>query len=278
MDLDLAIQNTLKRSPMDSAMHGVLSCFGNSYELKSYTENGSLAQRLFGDSVGITAPVGDANLSKPVITESRVPTLGPLSEAITADGRAFEVTYEPGTERWTLTEFIPEEGFAGFLNKLMGRPNGGKKQVVVTKIGTSSTHRFLTEVETSPVPESVKRMVASLGVAALAPIDTRAHQEVLKTNRFDDAPDLAGTTPVSAQSFNQSNVMEMYLASEYTGVKKLRSNHFMGDTVVPTPVSHIHSGSFRNAEGFNQNPVGLHVAPPTKVAGAESHRKNSRSL
>jgi len=45
MNLDLAIQNTLKRSPMDSAMHGVLSNFGGQYELKSYTENGSLQER-----------------------------------------------------------------------------------------------------------------------------------------------------------------------------------------------------------------------------------------
>ena len=57
MDLDLAIQNTLRRSPMDSAMHGVLSNFGGHYELKSYTENAGLAQQLFGESVGITAPV-----------------------------------------------------------------------------------------------------------------------------------------------------------------------------------------------------------------------------
>ena len=42
MNLDLAIQNTLKRSPMESAMHGVLSNFGAQYELKSYTENAGL--------------------------------------------------------------------------------------------------------------------------------------------------------------------------------------------------------------------------------------------
>ena len=71
MNLDLAIQNTLKRSPMDSAMHGVMSNFGGQYELKSYTENGNLQERLFGDSVGVTSPVGDENLSKPVLAEQR---------------------------------------------------------------------------------------------------------------------------------------------------------------------------------------------------------------
>ena len=46
MNLDLAIQNTLKRSPMDGAMHGVLSNFGAQYELRSYTENAELADQM----------------------------------------------------------------------------------------------------------------------------------------------------------------------------------------------------------------------------------------
>lgn len=272
MNLDLAIQNTLKRSPMDSAMHGVASTFGGKYELKSYTENGSLQERLFGDSVGITSPIGSPELVKPVIKEESLPRLTAREETLQVGNSIYTVSYEPSNSTWTLNEFVPEEGFAGFLNKLMGRPNGGKKVTHVVKMGSNSTHRFLTEVETSSVPESVKRMAASLGVAAMAPLDVKP------TSLPNDLPEIAGTTPVSAQSFNQSNVMEMDLASEYTGVKKLRSNHFMGDTVVPTPLSHIHNGSFRNAEGFNQNPVGQHIAPPTKMAGAESFRKNSRSL
>ena len=44
MDLDLAIQNTLKRSPMEGAMHGVLSDFGGTYQLNAYTESASAAE------------------------------------------------------------------------------------------------------------------------------------------------------------------------------------------------------------------------------------------
>ncbi len=33
MNLDLAIQNTLKRSPMENAMYGVVSNLGQSFEL-----------------------------------------------------------------------------------------------------------------------------------------------------------------------------------------------------------------------------------------------------
>lgn len=277
MNLDLAIQNTLKRSPMDSAMHGVLSNFGGQYELKSFTENGSLQERLFGDSVGVTSPVGEANLAKPVLREEReVVTLQPaVSEELNYGGRVFKVSFEPANQRWTLIEYIPETGFSGFVNKLMGRPNGGREEVIAVKMGEAATHRFLTEVETSQLPEELKREIASIGVMSMTPVVSAVSQS-LRTDSFDDSIDLAGTAPVSAQSFNQSNVMEMDLAAEYTGVKKLKSNHFMGDTVIPTPMSHIHAGGFRNAEGFNQNAVGSYVAPPTKVAGG--NRKTSRSL
>jgi len=277
MNLDLAIQNTLKRSPMDSAMHGVLSNFGGQYELKSFTENGSLQERLFGDSVGVTSPVGEANLAKPVLREEReVVTLQPaVSEELNYGGRVFKVSFEPANQRWTLIEYIPETGFSGFVNKLMGRPNGGREEVIAVKMGEAATHRFLTEVETSQLPEELKREIASIGVMSMTPVVSAVSQS-LRTDSFDDSIDLAGTAPVSAQSFNQSNVMEMDLAAEYSGVKKLKSNHFMGDTVIPTPMSHIHAGGFRNAEGFNQNAVGSYVAPPTKVAGG--NRKTSRSL
>ena len=277
MNLDLAIQNTLKRSPMDSAMHGVLSNFGGQYELKSFTENGSLQERLFGDSVGVTSPVGEANLAKPVLREEReVVTLQPaVSEELNYGGRVFKVSFEPANQRWTLIEYIPETGFSGFVNKLMGRPNGGREEVIAVKMGEAATHRFLTEVETSQLPEELKREIASIGVMSMTPVVSAVSQS-LRTDSFDDSIDLAGTAPVSAQSFNQSNVMEMDLAAEYSGVKKLKSNHFMGDTVIPTPMSHIHAGGFRNAEGFNQNAVGSYVTTPTKVAGG--NRKTSRSL
>ena len=79
MNLDLAIQNTLKRSPMEGAMHGVLSNFGAQYELRSYTENAGLADQLFGDKVAVTAPVGDEQLSKAVLPDDA--TFAPPAQA-----------------------------------------------------------------------------------------------------------------------------------------------------------------------------------------------------
>ena len=96
MDLDLAIQNTLKRSPMEGAMHGVLSNFGAQYELRSYTENAGLADQLFGDSVGVTAPVGDAQLSKAVLPDDATfapPTMQGFSQVLNINGETYTVSY-----------------------------------------------------------------------------------------------------------------------------------------------------------------------------------------
>mgnify|MGYP001251500731 CR=1 FL=1 len=275
MNLDLAIQNTLKRSPMEGAMHGVLSNFGAQYELRSYTENAGLADQLFGDSVGVTAPVGDAQLSKAVLPDDATfapPTMQGFNQVLNINGETYTVSYATANNNFSLTKLRPSTGFDRFVNWFK---SGGKdtdtSTVLITKYGGDSGHRFLTSVEESDLNDDVKNAVISEVLANMSPEITAVIQVPSQTEMS-----LAGTSPVSSQSMNQSNVMEMDLASEYRGVQKLKSDHFMGDTIVPTPLSHIQSGMLRNAEGFNQNPVGQHIAPPTKLAGAP--RKNSRSL
>jgi len=273
MDLDLAIQNTLKRSPMEGAMHGVLSNFGAQYELRSYTENAGLAKQLFGDSLGITAPVGDAQLSKAVVPSAiESDRITGFSQSIIIGDNIYTVSHAPDGNNWELTQSMPATGWNKVMNWL--RSAGDDTQnttIIITKYGDHAVHRFLTDLETSVLGEDVKNQVASEVLARISP-------EVIAVIQLPAQTDmtLAGPGPLSAQNMNQSNVMEMELATEYHGVKKLRSDHFMGDTIIPTPISNIHSGLVRNAEGFNQDPVGLHIAPPTKLAGAP--RKNSRSL
>ncbi|MBP98834.1 hypothetical protein CMK18_23035 [Candidatus Poribacteria bacterium] len=275
MNLDLAIQNTLKRSPMEGAMHGVLSNFGAQYELRSYTENAGLADQLFGDSVGITAPVGDSQLSKAVLPDDATfapPTMEGFNQVLNINGETYTVSYATANNNFSLTKLRPSTGFDRFVNWFK---SGGKdtdtSTVLITKYGGDSGHRFLSAVEESDLHDTVKNAVISEVLANMSPEITAVIQVPSQTEMS-----LAGTSPVSSQSMNQSNVMEMDLASEYRGVQKLKSDHFMGDTIVPSPLSHIQSGMLRNAEGFNQNPVGQHIAPPTKLAGAP--RKNSRSL
>jgi len=275
MNLDLAIQNTLKRSPMEGAMHGVLSNFGAQYELRSYTENAGLADQLFGDRVGITAPVGDSQLSKAVLPDDATfapSTMQGFNQVLNINGETYTVSYATANNNFSLSKLRPSTGFDRFVNWFK---SGGKdtdtSTVLITKYGGDSGHRFLSSVEESDLHDDVKNAVISEVLANMSPEITAVIQVPSQTEMS-----LAGTSPVSSQSMNQSNVMEMDLASEYRGVQKLKSDHFMGDTIVPTPLSHIQSGMLRNAEGFNQNPVGQHIAPPTKLAGAP--RKNSRSL
>jgi len=260
---------------MEGAMHGVLSNFGAQYELRSYTENAELADQLLGDQVAVTAPIGDAQLSKVVLPDNGTfapPTTASFSQTINIGGENLVVSYNTDNNNWTLARIVPTTGIDKLVNWFK---NGGKSEdastVVITKYGGDSGHRFLTAVENSQLSNSIKDQVISEVLAQMSPNITAVIQVPAQTELS-----LAGPSPISSQSFNQSNVMEMDLASEYRGVKKLKSDHFMGDAIIPVPLTQMHSGALRNAEGFNQNPVGQHIAPPTKLAGAP--RRNSRSL
>ena len=69
MNLDLAIQNTIKRSPMENAMHGVISNLGQSFELHAIHNTVRSAEQIMGQKVGVahTNP-----LAKPTATNQKV--------------------------------------------------------------------------------------------------------------------------------------------------------------------------------------------------------------
>ena len=82
MQLDLAIQRELKRSPMDSAMHGVSENLGAGYTLKALPQTMKSVDEMFGVNLGqLNSHAGAA----PRITEK---TIAPaFSEPF--DGRRF---------------------------------------------------------------------------------------------------------------------------------------------------------------------------------------------
>jgi len=55
MNLDLAILNTLKRGPLENAMHGVISNYGQSYELHAIPQTIKRAEEMMGTRVGLVA-------------------------------------------------------------------------------------------------------------------------------------------------------------------------------------------------------------------------------
>ena len=56
MNLDLAIQRELKRSPMDSAMHGVEENMGAGYTLKALPQTLKNVNEMFGETVAVMRP------------------------------------------------------------------------------------------------------------------------------------------------------------------------------------------------------------------------------
>ena len=124
MDLDLAIQNTMKRSHMENAMHGVMSDFGGTYQLNSYTESASAAETILGTPVAVmgTNPMARAGeaYNAPRVTKSP-PSASPFSESF--DGYRLDHS----GDSWTLYRLQTEK--AGFWGRLSGKQDtvGGER-------------------------------------------------------------------------------------------------------------------------------------------------------
>lgn len=266
MNLDLAIQNTLRRSPMEGAMHGVMSDFGGTYQLTAYTESSKAAESILGKPVAHMTPNA---LSRPAHNTPQrvVKNAEPTSDVSTViDG--YTLSYSASSKNWTLSS----TGIPGFWDRLMGR--SGKSTVLATKYGANSSHRFLSEVESlSELSPRVKNKVAGFVLENSGRISTETLQTgyTVDTQPLDDALTSSGSTKILEAS-GSTQQFELGLATEYSGVAKQRNNTFMGDTVIPQPLSQAQIGMVRTPLG---DPVGVHIAPPTRHMG--SHRTN-RSL
>jgi len=275
MDLDLAIQNTLKRSPMESAMHGVLSDFGGTYQLNAYTESANAAESILGTPVAIMAPnsnarAGESYAATPTPVTKSPPSAGPFSESF--DG--YRLDHSNNT--WTLYRLQTEK--AGFWGRLSGKTDSVSEVPVITREGTRAAQRFLTTLEdpSLPIPAPVRSQIAAAVMANLQAGTVNVVQGgySLDTDPSDDTIEMAGARPFSAEGFGSTGPMELRMAPLNNGVAVQRNNTFMGDTLVPKPISNAQIGNLRTPLG---DPVGVHIAPPTKV-GTQSALRNSRSV
>tara|TARA_R110002020_G_scaffold1492_8_gene6738 strand:- start:6755 stop:7558 length:804 start_codon:yes stop_codon:yes gene_type:complete len=267
MNLDLAIQNVLKRSEMESAMHGVMSNFGNTYQLTSYTESAKAADSILGVPVAHMSPNA---LSRPTITKkadtyTQADPSGNLSTMI--DG--FNLTYDAKTKNWTLGQ----QEKPNFWNNLFGmRP---KTKVIVTTYGTNASHRFLTAVEQmTTLSASTKNKIGSYVMTNMRTVSVQSLQQgfTVDTEPIDDAITYSSSAKVLEAPVMNNGGLEMNLASAYSGVSKQKNDTFMGDTVIPTPLTQAQIGMVRTPLG---DPVGVHIAPPTRPMGAV---RTNRSL
>ena len=253
MNLDLAIQNVMKRSEMEGAMHGVMSNFGASYELMAYTDSAKAAENILGVTVAHMSP---NQLSRPSYQTQAAETV---------------YTATPPTEDVSINFGLIQLNYTAFWNKLFSTQPTSK--ILITKYGTNSSHRFLTSVESSGLSASMKNQIASFVMTHMQSGSVRSYQQgfTVDTQTLDDA--ITSSTSAKVLEANYSNgPQEMFLAETYTGVAKLSNNTFMGDTVIPQPLSAAQLGTVRTALG---DPVGVHIAPPTRHMGAI---KTNRSL
>ena len=87
MNIDLAISNALKRGPMESAMHSVVSNYGQSYELHAIPQTIKKAEEMFGKTVGFAAPNPMARAAIPWASSlSFVDTSTPSTMPFKAEG------------------------------------------------------------------------------------------------------------------------------------------------------------------------------------------------
>ena len=239
MNLDLAIQNVMKRSKMEGAMHGVMSNFGASYELMAYTDSAKAAENILGVTVAHMSPNQLSRPSYQTQAAETVYTATPPTEDVSINFGLIQLNYTASSRNWTLSSM----GAPTFWNKLFSTEPTSK--ILITKYGTNSSHRFLTSVESSGLSASMKNQIASFVMTHMQSGSVRSYQQgfTVDTQTLDDA----------------------ITSSTYRGVAKLSNNTFMGDTVIPQPLSAAQLGTVRTALG---DPVGVHIAPPTRHMGA----------
>ena len=98
MGLDLMIQNTMRRSHMENAMHSLGSDLGDGhYRLNAYYESESEATEILGQAIAY-AP-NPANL---YVAPPNGPSTAPKMTSLTKTFGEFTVSYNDSTSTWTL--------------------------------------------------------------------------------------------------------------------------------------------------------------------------------
>ena len=242
-------------------------------------------------------------LSRPTSTRkvSAAETMGPLSQPI---GAGYELDFNPDGEVWTLYRL--EEVPKTMGQKIMGFFGGDsgdtetKRMVTIQRSGTYSLNRFLTVLQnrsdfTSGFKDGITTMViqhanksvrnpdfttpktANQSAGQIVSSPHIAYAEGVRTPfgaEMTLTPSLAksanGSQPLSAQSFNSTNV-----TIHARGVREQRGG-FGGSAHIPAPLTRSQMGTVRDALGNKPNE---HISQGVRVPySALSQYSNGRSL
>jgi hypothetical protein len=299
MNLDIAIQNTMKRGPMENAMHGVMDNHGGRYQLTSYNSSAKGAEAIFGRPMG---SMTNNPLSRPTTTRrvSEAESMGPLSANV---GAGYEVEFSPEGEVWTLyrVEEVPKnigQKIGDFFTGNSDTPEM-ERTPTIQRGGTYSLNRFLTVLNNrSDLSKTLKGQVASIVVqhantATSNPDFTEATTADQAAGQMVSSPPVAyaegvvtpfgadttltpalagaaaGSQPLSGQSFNSTNV-----SIDARGVREQRGG-FGGPTHIPSPLTPSELGIVRDASG---NPPNKHIAQGVTLPRTGVRHSNGRSL
>ena len=299
MNLDIAIQNTLKRGPMENAMHGVMDNHGGRYQLTSYSSSAKGAEAIFGRPMG---SMTNNPLSRPTTTRrvSEAESMGPLSANV---GAGYEVEFSPAGEVWTLYRVVE-------VPKKLGKKIGDfftgnsdtpemQRTPTIQRGGTYSLNRFLTVLnnrsdlsktlkgqiasivvqhantaipnpdftEATTADQAAGQMVSSPPVAYAEGVVTPFGAEITLTPAL--AGSAAGSQPLSGQSFNSTTV-----TIDARGVREQRGG-FGGPTHIPSPLTPSELGIVRDASG---NPPNQHIVQGVILPRTGVRHSNGRSL
>ena len=289
MDLDLHIQNVLKRSEMENAMHGVMDSYGGQYQLTAFSESAKLAEQVWGVPVGVTSP---NSLSRPSTsatkTMRKAESSGPLDETI---GAGYRLTYSPEDNSWKLFVVAPDEGsIAKVWNQLTGRTPESER-ISIQKSGTYAENRFLTELEYRKDISARNKQIIISTVIDHSKSEFTTKYELTKDSQFGPPLNVAYAETIQGpfgDSLATTKQLEMNRAGSQPvsnfnrAAVNLSSSHArsintdMGSFHTPQPLSRAQAGLVQDSLG---NPTNKHFIPGVNVpASAVSRHTSGRSL
>ena len=289
MDLDLHIQNVLKRSEMENAMHGVMDSYGGQYQLTAFSESAKLAEQVWGVPVGVTSP---NSLSRPSTSATKTirqaESSGPLDETI---GAGYRLTYSPEDNSWKLFVVTPDEGsIAKFWNKLTGQTPESER-ISIQKSGVYAENRFLTELEyRKDISARNKQIIISTVIDHSKSEFTTAY-ELTKDSQFGPPLNVAyaetiqgpfGASLATTKQLEMNRAGSQPVSNFNRAAVNLSSSHArsintdMGSFHTPQPLSRAQAGLVQDSLG---NPTNKHFLPGVNVpASAVSRHTSGRSL
>lgn len=241
MNLDLAISNTLKRSPMDSAMHGVASNLGDGhYRLNAFYESEEEAKAILGEPLASYVPNPVSAYVRPPTGPPATPNPASFSEEL---GNGYSLSYDQSSKTWALNKMSAKNGLSGFWARL----TGGDKSVatpMISKSGANSMHRFLTTIQEMDLPMEIKTKITEICVNRT---DNTGISEFVGGQVIVSSVD----NPLQSDSFlySQGKPLEI-LASEYVAppiLTQAKSEQFVAPPT-QTPAKNI------NFTGGNNRP------------------------